>query len=163
MRAEVLRARDLVKQAFGDRANALACNAQFRNVKRRMNESSQPQTIAFGLLGAVAGGCLGYFAFFWIAQQGFYALVVPPALLGLAAGVCARQRSPALAAICGVAGLALGIFIEWRASPFLADNSLSYFLAHLHALRPITLIMLALGAFLSYRLALGHDRKSSVS
>lgn len=128
-----------------------------------MNKSGQPQTIAFGLLGAIAGGCLGYFAFFWIARQGFYALVLPPALLGLAAGICARQRSSILAAICGIAGLALGIFIEWRASPFLADSSFSYFVTHVHALRPITLIMLALGTFLSYRLALGHDRKSNTS
>jgi hypothetical protein len=116
---------------------------------------TQGQTIALGLLGAIAGGCLGYFAFVWIAQQGLYALALPPALLGLGAGVCARQRSTALAVICGIAGLALGVFIEWRFAPFVADKSFLYFVTHIHALRPITLIMLALGAFLGFRFALG--------
>jgi hypothetical protein len=126
-----------------------------------MNESSQQKTIALGLLGAVAGGCVGYFAFFWIARQGFYALVLPPGLLGLAAGMCARRRSSALAAMCGVAGLALGLFTEWRFAPFVADSTFSYFIAHVHTLKPITWLMLALGTFLSYRLALGRDPEKS--
>jgi hypothetical protein len=126
-----------------------------------MNESSQPKTISLGLLGAVAGGCVGYFAFFWIARQGFYALALPPGLLGLAAGMCARRRSSALAAICGVAGLALGLFTEWRFAPFVADSTFSYFIAHVPTLKPITLLMLALGTFLSFRLALGRDQKKS--
>src|SRR4030095_15753687 len=124
-----------------------------------MNESNQSKAITFGLLGAIAGGCLGYFAFFWIARQGFYALVLPPALMGLAAGICARQRSNFLAVICGVAGLALGLFAEWRYAPFAADNSFSYFISHIYALKPITLVILALGTFFGYRLALGRDRR----
>jgi subtilisin family serine protease len=62
-----------------------------------------------------------------------------------------------------VAGLALGLFTEWRFAPFIADNSLLYFVTHVHALKPITILMLALGAFLSYRLALGRDPKSNVA
>jgi len=122
-----------------------------------MNNSNQMQTMAFGLLGAAVGGAVGYFVFFWIARQGFYALVLPPGLLGLAAGLCARQRSMPLAVICGVAGLLLGLFIEWRFAPFVADARLGYFVTHILSLRPITLIMLALGTFLSFRLALGRD------
>jgi hypothetical protein len=125
-----------------------------------MNATTEPgqnRTIALGLLGAIAGGCVGYFAFFWIARQGFYALVLPPALLGLAAGLCARGRSTILAGVCGVAGPALGLFTEWRFAPFVSDTSLSYFIRHIHALRPLTLLMLALGAFLSYRFALGYS------
>jgi hypothetical protein len=124
-----------------------------------MNESNHIRTIALGLLGAIAGGCLGYLVFFWIAQQGFYALALPPALLGLAAGLCARRRSRILAVICGVAGLVLGLFTEWRFAPFVADASLLYFIAHIYSLRPLTLFMVALGAILSYRLALGWDSR----
>jgi hypothetical protein len=123
-----------------------------------MTGTSQTRAIALGLLGAVAGGCLGYFAFFWIARQGLYALLVPPALLGLGAGLCARGRSPVLAIICGIAGLGLALFTEWRFAPFIADANLSYFITHVHQLRPITMIMLAVGAVLSYRLALGYSR-----
>lgn len=126
-----------------------------------MAEPAQIQTIARGLLGAAIGGTVGYFAFFWIAKQGFYALILPPVLLGFVAGLCAGRRSTPLAIICGIAGLGLGLFVEWRAAPFIADNSLSYFITHLHALKPITLVIIALGAFFSYRLALGRDSKSS--
>lgn len=126
-----------------------------------MNESSQPRTTALGLLGAALGGCLGYFAFFWVARLGFYALVLPGALLGLGAGLCARGRSVVLAAICSGAGLALGLLTEWRLAPFVADDSLAYFITHIHTLKPITMIMVGLGAFLSYRLALGRGRKSA--
>jgi hypothetical protein len=114
--------------------------------------------VAFGLIGAAAGGCLGYFAFFWIARQGLYALLVPPALLGLVAGLCARDRSPVLAITCGIAGLGLGLFTEWRFAPFYADGSLNYFIKHVHQLKPYTMIMLAIGTFFSYRLALGYSR-----
>ena len=125
---------------------------------------SQPvrlQTIAFGLVGAAVGGAIGYFGFFWIARQGFYALILPPALMGFTAGRCARRRSTPLAIICGVAGLALGLFTEWQFAPFVADSSLLYFITHIHLLKPMTMLMLALGAFLSYSLALGRDSHSS--
>lgn len=128
-----------------------------------MSDFRQARTLMLGLLGAAVGGALGYHAFFWIAGQGFYALAVPAGLLGLGAGFCARQRCAPLAATCGVAGLALGLFTEWRFAPFAADGSFSYFIAHVHTLRPMTLIMLGVGAFLGYRLALGWDRKSGVA
>ena len=125
-----------------------------------MNASLPPKTIAFALLGAAAGGCVGYFAFFWIAGQGFYAIMLPPALLGLGAGYFMSARSQPLAIGCAMAGLALGLFTEWKFAPFIADNSLGYFITHLHELRQVTLGLLALGTFLSYRLALGRDRAS---
>src|SRR5438046_2520120 len=100
-----------------------------------MADSNRTSAISLGLLGEAAGGCLGYFAFFWIARQGLYALILPPALLGFGAGICARQRSSVLAIISGAAGLALGLIIEWRFAPFIADASFGYFIKHLHQLR----------------------------
>ncbi len=115
--------------------------------------------IALGVLGAMAGGVIGYFAFMWMARQGFYALVLPPGLLGLGAGLCVRFRSTPFALGCGVAGLALGLFTEWKFAPFVTDASLTYFLGHLHRLKPLTLLMVGIGAFISYRMALGSDPK----
>ncbi|NJN05747.1 MAG: hypothetical protein HC814_04360 [Rhodobacteraceae bacterium] len=40
--------------------------------------------LARGLIGAVLGGVVGWFAFFWIANQGFYMLALPGGLLGAA-------------------------------------------------------------------------------
>ena len=124
-----------------------------------MNESRQPKTIALGLLGAAIGGTVGYFAFFWIASQGFYAIIIPPVLLGLTAGYVARCRSTPLAIVCALAGLALGLYTEWRYAPFIKDDSLPFFLTHLHQKPPIKLLMLALGVFMCYRFALGVDRQ----
>ena len=122
-----------------------------------MTSGQSSAVLLRGLAGAAIGGVAGYFAFLWIARQGFYALAVPPAMLGLGAGLCARGRSTPLLIVCGIAGLALGLFTEWRFAPFSADESLTYFLTHLHKLSGVTWIMLAIGTYLSFRLAISRS------
>ena len=104
---------------------------------------------ALVLMGAVAGGLVGYFGFFWIARQGFYALVLPGGLLGAGAGLFAN-RSTAVCIGCGLMALALGLLAEWQFAPFISDGSLGYFVGHLYQLRPITLIMIAAGAVIGF-------------
>jgi len=99
--------------------------------------------------GAVAGGILGYSAFFWIAGQGFYGLVLPGGLLGLGAGI-GKNRWVSLAVVCSVAALALGLFTEWRFAPFKKDQSLGYFMLHFYELQGLTLIMIALGGAIGF-------------
>ena len=123
-----------------------------------MNPKTPLQTLALGLVGAIVGGVAGYFLFGWIVRQGLYAPMLPAALLGWGASLCARARSMPLAIACGIAGLLLGIFTEWKFFPFIKDGSLTFFLAHLHELRPITLLMIGLGGFLGYWFSLGRDR-----
>jgi len=97
------------------------------------------------LLGAIAGAVVGHLLFRWIATQGFYALVLPGGLAGLAAGI-GRASSRATAAACGAIGLVAGLFTEWRFAPFAADPGIGYFLTHVHQLRPVTLGLIAIGA-----------------
>jgi hypothetical protein len=101
------------------------------------------------LAGAVLGGLLGYFAFFWVAGQGFYGLVLPGGLAGLGAGIFA-SRSKVVPVLCGLLAAAFGLFTEWRYAPFRADPSLGYFLWHLHELRPITLVIIAFGGLIGF-------------
>jgi hypothetical protein len=101
------------------------------------------------LLGAAVGGVVGYFAFRWLLGQGFYALILPGGLLGFGAAIV-RGRSIVPPIICGLAGLALGVFAEWSMAPFITDGSLGYFLAHLGDLRPLTLILIALGGAIGF-------------
>ena len=65
------------------------------------------------LIGAVAGGLVGYFGFLWIARQGFYALVLPGGLLGVGASLSAN-RSTAPCIVCGLLALALGVLAACR-------------------------------------------------
>jgi hypothetical protein len=101
------------------------------------------------LAGAVAGGALGYFAFFWLVSQGYYGLVLPGGLLGMGAGMV-RNKSVVVAILCGLMATALGVYTEWRYFPFKEDPSLKFFLTHLNDLKPLTLVMMGLGGFIGF-------------
>jgi|KBSSwiStaDraftv2_1062776.scaffolds.fasta_scaffold1203479_2 hypothetical protein len=122
---------------------------------------------ARGLLGAVLGGAAGYFATGWLARQGFYAMALPGASIGLGAGLLVTKRCPGVAIVCGILALALGVFTEWSNFPFVrnarlgSDPSLGYFLRHLGNLRPLTLILIGLGTVAGYWFALGVGGKRS--
>ena len=105
-----------------------------------------------GLIGAVVGGILGYKLFFWIANQGYYALVLPGAAVGMGCGLLARHHSVARGIACAVAALGLGLYTEWKFRPFVVDDRFPYLVLHFYALQPITLIMIGLGAALAFYL-----------
>lgn len=110
--------------------------------------------------GAVAGGVVGYFGVFWIAHQGFYCLVLPGGLIGLGAGI-SKKHSNVIAVVCGFFGLALSVFTDWRFEPFVADDSLAYYLSHLHQLRPVTMIMIVFGTALAGWIPYHHQPAAS--
>lgn len=118
-----------------------------------------------GLAGALVGGAAGFFAFGWLAGQGFYAMALPGIALGVGAGIAATDRSLTLAMLCGALALLLSIFAEWKNFPFVQDDSLGYFLTHLFDLRPFTLLMLAVGTVGGFWFAwrAGGKRRSSAS
>ncbi len=97
-------------------------------------------------------GSPGYVLFFWIAQQGLYALVLPGAAIGLGCGLLARHRSALRGTLCAIAALGLGLYTEWKFSPFRADSRFPYMVLHFYELKPITLIMIGLGAALAFYL-----------
>jgi hypothetical protein len=112
----------------------------------------------FGLIGAVLGGLLGYFAFCWILNEGLYALALPGTLLGAGCGLMARHTSVLRGMLCGVAAVALGLYAEWDQFPFEKDQSLGFFLAHVGKLRMYTYLMLLIGALLGFYFGKGTLR-----
>ena len=54
-----------------------------------------------------------------------------------------------------MAALGVGLFTEWNFFPFRDDKSPAYFLKNVTALSPVTLAMIAAGAFFAYWL--GRD------
>ena len=102
------------------------------------------------LVGAAIGGAIGYFVFFWIKRQGFYALALPGGLLGLGAG-WTKNRSKSLAVVCGLAAFVLGLVTEWQFDGFVRDDSFANFLRHhLSDREPITWLMIILGAAIGF-------------
>ena len=120
-----------------------------------MSDQARAKNLIIGLAGAVAGGLLGYFVFFWAAHQGFYALILPGAAAGMGGGLFVRDKSVVRGIICGLLALAFGLVAEWHFAPFIANPGFGYFLTHVHELRPLTLIMIAAGAVFGFWLALG--------
>jgi len=110
------------------------------------------------LAAGVAGGVLGHLAFLWIARQGFYALVLPGALVGIGAGWL-KPKSTLVCVVCGLLALAVGLFSEWRFAPFQKDESLGYFLAHVQQLSPLTLIMIIAGTVIGFWSPFGGKAK----
>lgn len=110
-----------------------------------------------GLVGAVVGGVLGYFLFMWIAGYGFYAIVLPGALVGIGCGALSGRKSTGLGIACAILGLAAGIFSEWRFAPFALDESLVFFLKHFHENGPVTLVLIAIGGICAFYFGRGRE------
>ena len=45
-----------------------------------------------GLIGGAVGGLVGYFLVGWVSRQGFYAMILPGALVGLGCGQASPTR-----------------------------------------------------------------------
>ncbi len=109
--------------------------------------------IVRGLIGMAVGGVLGVVGFNWIVRQGFYAIILPGMLAGAGCRVLAPRRLLILSIVCAVFSVILGLYAEWQAFPFTRDNSLMYFITHIHQLKPITLILIGLGGFFGFWIA----------
>ena len=102
----------------------------------------------FGFLGAVVGGAVGYAGFRYAFHHGFYAMILPGGLLGLGCGALAFHRSRGRGTACLIAGLALGLFAEWRISIWQDDPG--KFLSKIPSFDMVTLLMIGAGGLLAY-------------
>lgn len=110
-----------------------------------------------GLLGAAAGGAVGFAGVGWLAREGFYAIILPGALIGLGCGLMLGRRSILMGVVCAVAALVATLAAEWHYFPFVADHGLAYFLAHVHRLSRLTLILMAAGTFFGFWFGMGRE------
>jgi len=110
-----------------------------------------------GLVGAVVGGAIGWYGFHWLVGQGLLAPMLPGALVGLGCGMSSGWRSQTLGMLCGAGGLIIGLLAYWQVL-ILKDDSLSFFISHLHERSPQNLLMFGLGGLLAYWFGLGRKR-----
>lgn len=112
---------------------------------KSMMQGSPASAWGRGIVGAVIGGVIGFFAFKWLLAQGYYGLALPAILLAIGFSMGARRSMVFGGVFCAIAGLALMVFSEWYTSPFVLDESLGFFLSNLTELQPVTLIFIAVG------------------
>jgi hypothetical protein len=120
------------------------------------NEDAPRVNWLLALVGGVAGGVAGYFLFFLLLKLGLYGIVLPGAGIGLGCGLLSRGKSNTLAAVCGVAGAALGLFTQWQVT--LPIMSLGFFLTHLRELPAVAVILIGAGTLFAFWFGRGHER-----
>ena len=109
-----------------------------------------------GLLGATAGGVLGYFGFPLVQQLDFAALILPGAFVGIGCGLLSRHDSAARGAVCGMAALVLGLLCEWHY--FLPKDSLEEFFHFLPLAGIGPLVVIIFGSLLAFGCGRGQFR-----
>jgi hypothetical protein len=116
-------------------------------------------SILLSILGAVAGGGLGFAGVWLLARNGFYGIMLPGALAGIGGGLPLRRSSWITGLIAAIVGLVSMLLAEWKFHKFIVDDSFSYFITHLHKLTPATLGMMALGLVIAFWFGMGRDSK----
>lgn len=95
-----------------------------------------------GVAGAIVGAVAGVLLFNLAYSYGIYMLALPGAIIGLACGFASRIRSIPLGVLCGIAALAVGLYVEWTT---LVEIPFAEYLGRLGELQTVSKIMLALG------------------
>lgn len=113
--------------------------------------------LVLGAAGGLIGAVTGYFLFFAIARQGFYAIILPGALAGIGCGGFSGRKSLPLGVACAVLGIFAGILAEWRFAPFVADRSFLFFMSHLGELPRFTQVLILVGAFFAFWFGRGRE------
>jgi len=106
---------------------------------------------AKGIFGALLGAVAGWFIHNWAYSQGFYALALPGATVGL--GFAALSRRPMIVGgvFCAVVSFFLMAACEWNNSPFTDDNSFTYFLTNIHQVdSQMTLMLIGVGVLMAF-------------
>ena len=112
-----------------------------------------------GPLGAIAGGVIGFFAFDWIVKQGFYAMALPGALIGLGCGTFIRRRNILLGILCGLGALIFSLYLEF--SSFHPLMTFPDFLKKFATFERYNIekLMIAIGTVLAASFGVGRNQK----
>ena len=117
-------------------------------------------SLPLAIVGTLAGAAIGAWAFSWLLKHGLYAIMLPGILAGLGGGYPLKRRLIFMGAFAAVVGIAAMIFAEWSNRPFAKDESLAFFLAHLHHLKRAAILMMVLGAGAAFWFGMGRDERT---
>ena len=109
-----------------------------------------------GVVGGAAGGALGWIICLTLIRWAVLSTMLPGLLMGIGCGWLSGTRSHVLGALSGVGSLAVSIVVTWQIAPFVADDSLLFFVTHLHKVQPMMLLMIVLSGACGYWFGLGR-------
>jgi uncharacterized membrane protein YeaQ/YmgE (transglycosylase-associated protein family) len=98
-------------------------------------EGLDPIVLVKGIVGAAIGAAIGYFAFVKLSSINLYAFMLPGALIGLGCGFMAKKNSNLLSGFCFLLAIVVSVLGEWNTLWFSEDESLGYFVQHIHESR----------------------------
>src|SRR5688572_2700740 len=113
-------------------------------------------SLPLGIVGTLVGAALGIVAFWGLYRGGLYAIMLPGVLAGLGGGYPLKKRSFAIGLFAAVVSLPAMVLTEWWFRPFRKDESLNFFLAHVHHLPTAALLMMLLGAIAAFWFGMGR-------
>lgn len=125
------------------------------------NKSKPIKTYAIALILSIIGSIVGYFACLYLAKSGFYSLVFVGVGAGLLGGILLKEKNYKIGLMCGLISIFGSLLTESLLFPFKADHSFQYFISNVHKLKTITLIMIAVGAFIAFRMGMGVRAKKT--
>jgi hypothetical protein len=95
---------------------------------------------------AILGGVAGYQIFFLLAAHGLYGIALPGGFVGIGAGIV-KPRSMHVALWSALLAIVAGLVTQYRFSPTAAAIGFWPFLLNLG---PVTIVMIAVGAFAGF-------------
>jgi hypothetical protein len=120
------------------------------------SENSSLQLVK-GIAGAIVGGAIGYGVFVMLSRFGIYAIILPGALIGIAASYGSRMYSLPLGIICAVAALPVSLLAHGHLFRFIQDDSLQYLFLNFYKLPTMELVMMLFGVFAAFYFGKGQD------
>ncbi len=120
-----------------------------------LQEGSWAEALAYplGCIGAIVGVAAGAVVTKLGLQAGVYALIAVGPLAGYGARLAARKGDVILGTMAAAIAAVGALWTEWWLRPFIVDNSLSYFVAHLASVQPFDLLVVLVGATVAFFLA----------
>jgi len=109
-----------------------------------------------GAVGGATGGALGWVLSLALIRWGVLSTMLPGLLMGMGCGWLSGTRSHVLGVAAGVASFAISVVATWQIAPFIVDDSLHFFVMHLHKLPLMWLLMIVLSGVCGYWFGLGR-------
>jgi len=109
-----------------------------------------------GLLGAIIGGGVGWFVYFWLLNQGFDGLMIPGALVGVGFSMLSRRSAWSFGLACAAIGLGLMLVCEWQSLLNYRNGPFLDFLTNIHKLNMPNKIMLGAGTLIAFWIGKGN-------